>query len=54
MTEIQPLFDQIKEDINDTKQGKGPEFYGITFKMINNGGENVEMTYHKLLNTVLD
>ena len=43
-----PLLDEIKEAINDLKQGKSPGFDGITAEMIKTGGEKVEMFYHKL------
>ena len=47
-TQAPPLLDEIKEAINDLKQGKSPGFDGITAEMIKNGGEKVEMFYHKL------
>ena len=47
-TEPPPLLDEIKDAINDLKQGKSPGFDGITAEMIKNGGEKVEMFYHKL------
>ena len=42
------LLDEIKEAINDLKQGKSPGFDNTTAEMIKNRGEKVEMFYHKL------
>ena len=47
-TEPPLLLDEIKDAINDLKQGKSPGFDGITAEMIKNGGEKVEMFCHKL------
>ncbi|XP_042864337.1 uncharacterized protein LOC122248391 [Penaeus japonicus] len=47
-----PLIDEIREAIKELKLGKSPGNDQVTAEMIKNGGENVEIFYHRLCNKI--
>ncbi|XP_042876027.1 uncharacterized protein LOC122255792 [Penaeus japonicus] len=47
-----PLIDEIREAIKELKHGKSPGNDQVTAERIKNGGENVEIFYHRLCNKI--